>query len=79
MKAHVLPWKKLIKEIDDSIANARVMELPLSSIELTPDEWDDFVIARTTLQNGRRLPVTPDLEAGKAIYKQTSIYKEGVK
>lgn len=74
MKTHVEPYKELQKEIDDAIAFAQKDGLPLTSIELTPEEWTLFVRARTTCADGSRLD---DIEfsAGTAMYMGVKVYK----
>jgi len=75
MKTFVESYKKLIKEIDDAINDAVAKGLPLDKIELTHEEWDDFVIARTTLSNGKRLDVAGGLLVGSTMYLRTNIYR----
>lgn len=66
----------LLKAIDQNITTAEEQALPLVSIELNEEEWDNFVIARTRLVSGQRLEPSKDLLAGKQIYRGIKIYKE---
>jgi hypothetical protein len=75
MKTNVARWRQLIKEINDVIIHSKEQGLPLESIELDAEEWDAFVIARTTLATGNRLP-TQEFDCGTARYKGTRIYRE---
>jgi len=75
MKKHMVQWKMLIREIDAAVDHSRREGLPLKSIELDKTEWDDFVTARTTLSDGRILPITADMKAGRVIYKGVSVFR----
>jgi len=74
MKTHVSEWRILMKAIDQAITCAEEQALPLVSIELDSEEWDNFVIARTTLNNGKRLD-TAAFATGNAGYRGIKIYR----
>ena len=76
MKCNTEEWRILMKAINQNITHAEEQGLPLVSIELDEEEWDAFVIARTTLVSGKRNEPTLDLLAGKQIYRGIKIYKE---
>lgn len=75
MKTFVEPWRKLIREIEGAISHSLTEGLPLKSIELTHEEWDAFVIARTTLANGTRIEASKDLDTGKVCYQGVTVYR----
>jgi len=74
MKTHTESWRILYKKMEDTILHANREGLPLKSIELTPGEWDDFVIARTTLVSGKRLD-TSEFDGGTAMWMHTKIFR----
>ena len=76
MKTFVEPYMKILKEVTGAIHNAEAQGLPLTKIELTAEEWDLFVIARTTLNNGKRLPVEGSLLDGEEVFMSTKVYRE---
>jgi len=80
MKTIVAPWRELFAKIDDAISHSQGEGLPLSSIELTEQEWtlflwahEHFKVARSKFKN---------TQESMHLYHQTrysgvKIYKEG--
>jgi len=75
MKQNYEEWRVLINEVNHNITHAEEQGLPLVSIELDPVEWELWLIARTSLQNGGRIPLRPVLLEGYEIYRGIKVYK----
>jgi hypothetical protein len=81
MKTIIEPWRKLFKEIDDSIAHSQKEGLPLKSIELDAEEWEIFTVAFEKFKVARSLLGTSIgalRKYNETRYKRIKIYKEKV-
>ena len=74
MKCNTDEWRILMKTLNQNITHADRQLLPLVSVELTPSEWVDFVIARTTLENGTRVNAR-EFDGGEAVYRGIKIFR----